>query len=329
MTKKILKAVRFFICTALIYFVISQLDYEPLKEIFSELNLIYCLLILTTLYFQNVIKALKWHTLLAAKQIKIPLLRIIQVDFASTFLTLFVPSSLSLDLFRAYGLGKEAIPKKHAASSIIVDRILSLFALLTVANLSVLFFYRLIRLPEVMYFTVSVLCLFLTVILFINSRFFDRFIQRYDQLIQKYKILGKLVELHHSIQDYRSFRKQLFVVFLLSLAMQSCRILVYYFASLAVNADVALVYLMVFTPVVMFLVMLPISLAGIGLREGSYIYLLGQIGVPASTAFAISALVSLVVVISILPGGLILAFKGLALKQKTATLESPLVSDTN
>ena len=300
---------------------ISRVDYEPLKAILRDLRLEFCLAIIGALYVQDFIKALKWHTLLLAKNINLSILRIIQVDFASTFLSLFVPSTISLDLFRAYGLSKEVASKKQAASSIIVDRALSLFALIVVANVSVVLFYKTIAVPEVAYTSTSTLVGFVAVVLIINSRFVIRFLSRYEATIKKYKILQKLGELRESINEYKLHKSKLVKVFLLSVAMQTLRIVVYYLASLAVNANIPFQYFMIFTPIVMFLVMLPISLAGIGLRESSFVYFFTKVGVLGTIAFAIPALVSLMVVISVLPGGVIVALKGLALKKQPVTVE--------
>ena len=304
---------------------ISKVDYEPLKAIFRDLRLEFCLAIIGVLYVQDFIKALKWHTLLLAKNINLSILRIIQVDFASTFLSLFVPSTISLDLFRAYGLSKEVASKKQAASSIIVDRALSLFALIVVANVSVVLFYKTIAVPEVAYTSTSTLVGFVAVVLIIDSRFVIRFLSRYEATIKKYKILQKLGELRESINEYKLHKSKLVKVFLLSVAMQTLRIVVYYLASLAVNANIPFQYFMIFTPIVMFLVMLPISLAGIGLRESSFVYFFTKVGVLGTIAFAIPALVSLMVVISVLPGGVIVALKGLALKKQPVTVEESSV----
>ncbi len=323
--KRFLKILRFAICLGLIYFVISKVDYEPLKAILRDLRLEFCLAIIGVLYVQDFIKALKWHTLLLAKNINLSILRIIQVDFASTFLSLFVPSTISLDLFRAYGLSKEVASKKQAASSIIVDRALSLFALIVVANVNVVLFYKTIAVPEVAYTSTLTLVAFVAVVLIINSRFLIRFLSRYEATIRKYKILQKLGKLHESINEYKLHKSKLVKVFLLSVAMQTLRIVVYYLASLAVNANIPFQYFMIFTPIVMFLVMLPISLAGIGLRESSFVYFFTKVGVLGTIAFAIPALVSLMVVISVLPGGVIVALKGLALKKQPVTVEESSV----
>lgn len=315
------KYIRFIVCTLLIYFVIQQVDYGPLKNIYKNIRIQYCIIIFGIIFVQDIIKALKWRILLLVKNIKLSIINIIQVDYASTFLSLFVPSSISLDLFRGYGLSKEVASKNQVASSIVVDRALSLFALLMVAITSAFLFYGTIETPEVAYSSFSILAIFVSTVLILNNKYVIRYFSRYKKLIRKYMILKKLNELRHSINEYKYYRDKLVKVFLLSLLMQICRILVYYFAALALNVDMPFKYFMIFTPIVMFLVMLPISLAGVGLREGGFVFFFSKVGVLPSTAFAISALVSFIIIISILPGGLVLAIKGLALKKKSMTIE--------
>lgn len=311
-----LKILRFLICLGLIYFVISKVDYEPLKAIVRDIRIEFCLALIVLIYLQDIIMALKWRVLLLAKEIQLPLTKIIQVDFASKFLSLFVPSTISLDLFRAYGLAKAGASKKQTAASIIVDRALGLFALIIVANISVLLFYKAISIPEVAFTSISTLVGFVAFVLIINSRFVIGFLSRYEATIKKYKILHKLEELRGSINEYKLHKTKLVKVFLLSVVIQTLRMVVYYVASLAVNANVPFQYFVIFTPIVMFLVMLPISLAGVGIRESGFVYFFTKVGVLGTIAFAIPALVSLMVVISVLPGGLIIALKGLALKKR-------------
>ncbi len=324
--KIFLKSLRWLVCIGLIYFVINKVDYEPLLSIVGQIRIKYCFAILGVLYFQNIIKALKWHTLLLAKGIKIPLRKIIRVDWASSFLSLFVPSTISQDLFRGYGLSKKAVSKKQAASSIIVDRALSLFALIFVANLSVLLFYQTIAVREVAYASFSTLIAFVIVVFIVNRESLVRRLLRCTTL-KKLKVLKKIDELRRSVNEYKLYKARLLRVFLLSVVMQMLRILVYYFGSLAINANVSYEYFMIYTPIVMLFVMLPISLAGIGLREGSFVYFFTKIGVLHATAFAIPALVSLMVVISVLPGGLVIALRGLSLKKRTTVVEeSPAIT---
>jgi len=56
---------------------------------------------------------------------------------------------------------------------------------------------------------------------------------------------------------------------------------------------------------VLLLSLLPISIAGWGVREGAMIACLGLVGVDAASAFAVSALFGLTSVVVGLPGGLV------------------------
>ena len=58
-------------------------------------------------------------------------------------------------------------------------------------------------------------------------------------------------------------------------------------------------------PLIVLLTILPISIAGWGVREGAMIMLLGLVGMPSEQALALSILVGIVALISGLPGGLI------------------------
>ena len=58
---------------------------------------------------------------------------------------------------------------------------------------------------------------------------------------------------------------------------------------LGVQAD--LVHYMVFIPITSLVLLLPITVAGLGAREEAYRQLFGQVGVPAETAVAMSLLV--------------------------------------
>jgi uncharacterized membrane protein YbhN (UPF0104 family) len=62
---------------------------------------------------------------------------------------------------------------------------------------------------------------------------------------------------------------------------------------------------LIFMPTVLFLSMLPISIAGWGVREGAMVGALAVVGVPAHQSLALSICFGLALVFISLPGGLI------------------------
>jgi hypothetical protein len=63
-------------------------------------------------------------------------------------------------------------------------------------------------------------------------------------------------------------------------------------------------------PVVLVLAAAPVSIGGLGVREGSYVLLLGQVGVGATDATLFSLMTATAFAIASLPGGLALLKRG-------------------
>jgi uncharacterized membrane protein YbhN (UPF0104 family) len=83
-----------------------------------------------------------------------------------------------------------------------------------------------------------------------------------------------------------------------------------YVIAVALGIHISPWYFLIFIPIISFLLTLPVSFSGLGVREGGYILLFGQAGVPSSLAFAMSLCVYAVAVATGLIGGLLYASQG-------------------
>ena len=84
-----------------------------------------------------------------------------------------------------------------------------------------------------------------------------------------------------------------------------------YFLMRAVNINISIVSIAWITAAVCFLQMLPISISGLGVREGAFVFLLKRYGVYASDAMALSLLMFGVLVVFALIGGVFEAIDSL------------------
>jgi hypothetical protein len=89
-------------------------------------------------------------------------------------------------------------------------------------------------------------------------------------------------------------------------------ILVAYCLSLAIQASIPFIYFVLFIPIINLMTMLPISLNGLGVREGAYVLFFTLVGQPASLAVSISLLTYVLVLGISLVGGVLflLGIKG-------------------
>lgn len=83
------------------------------------------------------IAIIRWHVLIRAQQIPIPLRRTVQSAFVGLFFNVFLPGSLSGDLVKGYYVVR-AVPGHTAAavSSIMFDRLVGLSGLITLAAIA-------------------------------------------------------------------------------------------------------------------------------------------------------------------------------------------------
>ena len=78
----------------------------------------------------------------------------------------------------------------------------------------------------------------------------------------------------------------------------------FFVGALMMGESPSFVLFLTLVPIVMFVTLLPISIAGLGVREASLVALFSQFGVmDAAQAFVLSMLVFLSGLLSILPGG--------------------------
>ncbi|MEM9163480.1 MAG: lysylphosphatidylglycerol synthase domain-containing protein [Cyanobacteria bacterium P01_F01_bin.4] len=106
-------------------------------------------------------------------------------------------------------------------------------------------------------------------------------------------------------EDRPALAKSMGLSFILQLG-----IVVYHFLiARQLGISVSFLALLVFIPIVVVITLLPISLGGLGLKEGLWIYLFSRVGLSSEEALLLSLTVTLLGWLLSVPGGLILLFK--------------------
>jgi hypothetical protein len=112
----------------------------------------------------------------------------------------------------------------------------------------------------------------------------------------------RVIRLADAVGQYRGHRGALASVALLSLLVQLLRILQAYLLGRGIGIDVAFSYYLVFMPIGLIALLLPISISGFGAPQGIIVWLLTPAGVPAPQGLALSTLIVLSGIVANLPG---------------------------
>jgi uncharacterized protein (TIRG00374 family) len=254
----------------------------------------------------SLVRTYRWGTLVWSLGIQVSWLRLVALFFVGAFFSLFLPTGLGGDAVKMYELSQNDGKTAEAISSVIVDRFVGLFVLFALAVLALIGGYRLVG-SEVLVVIAGVFVACLVAITLLLQR---TWIETWGRRLGLDRLLGRiriLRELYGSIRFYRTV--DLVRATAASVVWNLMLILGNYLLGLAVGIDLSLYYYFLFIPIISVLLMLP-SVGGLGIREGAYVLLFGQVGVANSQALALALAFDLVLLVNGLIGALIYLAQG-------------------
>jgi uncharacterized protein (TIRG00374 family) len=240
-----------------------------------------------------VLRAYRWQVLLQALGARLGLARLTVLYYVGTFFSNFLPSGVGGDVIRAYELTRDGPSAVAAASTVIVDRATGLLMLLAMALVALAFSYQLLD-PQVVG-VIAVVCggTFVGLgVVIIADRWLQAPGRRASHRWPPAGWIWRLVDRVTGTKFYQSFREYgrsaLSQALGLSVVFNVLLIVTNVLLAWAFGVRVSLWYFFLFIPIISFSLLLPISLSGLGVREGAFVVLFGQAGVPANLALAMS-----------------------------------------
>lgn len=261
--------------------------------------------------FDRSLMAYRWLVLLrpVPPEARPSLGRIMRIFFVSTFMGTFLPASVGGDLVRAYALNRERVPMSLSAASVVMDRALGVVSILLLGLVS------LALAPDqappgvgIVMVLGTAACMGLAAVIFseavagIAAAVLDRLpggpVRR---------LAGKLLD---AVREYRFHHGALANVLAGSVGVQVLRVLQAWLLGHGLGITAPLAAYFVCIPLILLVMLLPITVNGLGTSQAAFIWCFGAIGVARADAFALSVLFVALGVVGNLPGGLLYGFGG-------------------
>jgi uncharacterized protein (TIRG00374 family) len=241
-----------------------------------------------------------------------PTLRVVmRIFFISTFVGTFLPASIGGDAVRAYALSKHRVPTAGAIASVLMDRILGVLSLLIMAMVGLFLAQRLAADPLVIAALglTSAVCAVAAVLVFsTRAEALGRWVCDRIPWIRARDLGVRLIE---AMQRYATRRGDLLNVLCGSLGVQVLRIVQAYCLGLGLGIAAPISAYFAFVPLVLLVMLLPITVNGLGTSQAAFVWFFAQAGVATPAAFALSILFVALGVVGNLPGGLLYATGGM------------------
>jgi len=236
-----------------------------------------------------------------------PLASVMRIFFVSTFVGTFLPASIGGDAVRAYSLTKLNVGGGDAVASVFMDRMLGVAAIFVMAVGGLLIARGLATNTTIVAAlgVTAAACGVALLLVFSHSaaEVAATVIARLPAVA--WRPGQRVLE---SIRRYAAYHQALLNVLLCSIAVQVLRIVQAYFLGRGLGIGSPLGVYFAFIPLILLVMLLPITFNGIGTSQAAFVWFFARAGVPGASAFALSVLFVALGIIGNLPGGLLYAF---------------------
>ena len=303
MNKKIAVLLKIVISLGLIIFLINQVDFKGVVSTLKSVDItmiIYALILLTLQVF---IATVRWQLVLKCQKIVLNYKNTLQILYSGLFFNQAMPSSVGGDVIRGYYLKKQGLTLGRATLGVLMDRLFGMIGLVLLVLASLPLLFELVDDPIARTGVLLIALGISSALLFIF--FTDKLPGNFShlKLIKGFYALSQDGR-HCIVERYNGVIILVLSVFIHLISVLAVMIMA---AGLGLNIEWGGFLLMV--PLVGLMMVVPISIAGWGVREGVMVVGFGYLGVASEAALALSILYGLSVLVVALPGGIIWMFK--------------------
>jgi glycosyltransferase 2 family protein len=247
------------------------------------------------------VSAWKWQLLLSAQGVQVSIGALFGSYLVGQFFNNFLPSNIGGDVVRVHDVTKRTGQAAAVTASVIAERLLAGVALALTAAGALLFSAE---------YTAQVgpsigiaLLVFTGLIGLVVSPGVRGWLERVLPE-GRAQVLSRIA---HQMSDAFRNRKAVAQVMALSFVFQATVVLVAWAGFVAIGVPVSLLACFLFIPIISAIQLVPVSLNGLGVREGAYVVFFSSIGVGRIEAAAASLLFGLLVAAVSLAGGALFA----------------------
>jgi len=304
----IMQAVKILVTVLLLIFVLRSVEPARLLHDLRNLQGGRLAILLACIWVGQFACAQRWRLFAAGLGLGGKYLRFLRIYFACMFFNIGLPSLIGGDAIKAYVISRTTgKPLRLGLASVLQDRAAGWLALISYGLAAALAYPMAWKGIPLIAVYVAVWLGAILALLFVwkGMGLYSRFVvPGVASPIQKVPALA--ADFHLALATMRLSRGALVQIIALSLFNSALSLLVYQQIAVSAGQSVNLIAFSALIPIVTLLIMMPVSLGGLGIREWAYIEALGMLGVPRSAALVTALTTSAVMILGNLAGVLFL-----------------------
>ncbi|NND81374.1 MAG: flippase-like domain-containing protein [Gammaproteobacteria bacterium] len=292
MNTKMAFAARALLSSIVILYLVTMLDLERIRDVLPKLVVAYIVLAWLFVLLSTLISAIRWSTLLRQVRLVQRVKDSWRFYLVSMFYGVALPGMIGADIVRL-GMSIKLHGSHHKGTltaGILIERACGLFGILLIfivmsSQLSAVFRVS-AGFGQTPYVLAVFVCAAFAFCFFMLKTVPQKWFSKESAPQGIFKQLGLLIERFRDL----SLASVVWIL-MISIAAHLLDIVASYYLARALHIDVSFYLFLLIVPMTYVLTALPISLGGLGVREGIFTFFLTQVGVVVSDAVLLAFLI--------------------------------------
>lgn len=285
--KSLSTALKAAVSLAILYALFRNIDTGALWATAASVNRLSVAFTALLFIATQSVSTFRWSIILK-KDMEVSYPRLLSIYFIGMFFNNFLPTMVGGDLIKGYYLYKESGRGDVSLASIFMDRYSGFAALMVITLAALVPGYPLIKDSGLPAFFAVLIGGFSAVSLVIWVGPLHSGVMRILSMIHFYGINRKIETFYNVLMGYKRHYPILVKIFLCSVFVQGGVIIGYYILGRGLGMDIGIGYFFLFIPLTTAISMLPVSMSGLGIREGAFVYLFSRAGASKEQALTLS-----------------------------------------
>ncbi len=272
----------------LVFIFTTQTSLGKIGDVLRNVNPYWLLLAFSLHAWGLTISAYRWQILARAQGDEVPLVFLAKSYLVGTFFNNFLPTRFGGDVVRIWdgSLYSKSLVKSSAI--VLVERFTGIIILFLFAVAASLFRLDMARQVPVIWVALLLGLVGLLLIAIFFLPVFARLLGAMRLRGFPDKARTKILIFRETILHFRTQKRPFFLATFWALLLQLNVILYYFLIGRALHLDIPLIDYFIFIPIVLVIQIIPVTINGLGLREGSYIEIFRYYGIQPQTAVSFS-----------------------------------------
>ncbi len=282
--------VRVLLSIGLLVVLLMLVDRQALLQAFVDMDAQLFVIGLLVYALSVGVWSFRWLLIIRAAGETVGYVRVFLTTLVGLFFSQFLPATVGTDVARMVELTDGEGTNAKVVSTVLLDRLIGLISLVIMALVALVFSFAVVGGQEsgIVFLTIGAfLALVIGWLVFFNRGLMRRF-----NWVFKLPFAGRIESGIRNIYDslHQLQKQPRMLVFALSVSFvaQIIEIFSIVFIARALNIQIPVVDFFIFVPLVWIVTTIPISISGLGLREGAFAVFFAQVGVSSSDAVAVS-----------------------------------------